>query len=147
MKTLDGKWNYLSFVAKPAEVDRSSLLPKVKEPANLCAEWTPPSVMDFTTDDSGQVTGKARLGPIHFSIAGSVTQPTDESLGGVELSVTVDSLVARHVTGINQEAVYKLAGSFLPNSTHIVGNVVGVSNDLGFMPDGASGPFVLYPVE
>ena len=147
MKTLEGRWNYLSFAAKPAEIDRSHIVPKMKEPPNLCAEWTPPSIMEFSTDDAGHVTGEASIGPIQFSIEGSVLQPTDGNRGGIDLTVTVKSILARHLTHNDDDSVYRMVGSFLPNSTYIVGSVLCLSNDLGFMPQGTSGPFVLYPEE
>ena len=147
MKKLEGRWNYLSFAAKPAEVDRSHLVPKMKEPPNLCAEWTPASVIEFSTDDSGRVTGNASIGPISFSFEGSVEQPADDNRGGIDLTATVDSVLARHLTNNDNDSVYRLVGSFLPNSTHIVGSVLCLSNDLGFMPQGTIGPFVLYPEE
>lgn len=103
--------------------------------------------MEFSTDASGVVTGSAKLGPYDFKIKGEITRPeapiADRGAGalpeGVYLRITVPTK--------SGEAEYRLQGYFLTDSNHIVGTVVAVSNDLGFQPDGTSGPFVLYPVQ
>jgi hypothetical protein len=100
--------------------------------------------MEFVTDAAGKVTGSAELGPLKFTIVGSITpavggiperaaNPLPE---GVELVVTVPA------TG----SVYNIRGFFLEGSNHVVGTVVAICNDLGLQPAGTSGPFVLYPV-
>lgn len=146
MKELQGKWNYQSFCSFAADVDRTKQPPDVKRPARIAGPWTPPSVMEFTTDEFGKVTGSANLGPIEFKIRGLSNPPNKDISDGIQLVVTVDAAIAQVVTGIKKDAVYNLQGSFLANSDHIVGTVVCISNDLGFQPDGTAGPFVLYPV-
>ena len=136
MKELQGKWNYQSFCSFAANVDRTKNPPDVKRPALVAGPWTPPSVMEFVTDASGEITGSAKLGPYEFKISGSVRPVVDSIPEGVELVVTVESTAT----------VYNLRGYFLTNSDHVVGTVVAISNDLGFQPAGTSGPFVLYPV-
>jgi len=145
MKELKGKWHYQSFCSFAAVVDRSTARPDVMRPALLAGPWTPPSIMEFVTDSAGKVTGSAKLGPLEFTIVGSVTPAVDgiperaaNSLPeGVELVVTVPS----------KGSAYHLRGYFLADSDHVVGTVVAISNDLGFQPAGTSGPFVLYPVK
>jgi len=147
MKELKGEWNYQSFCSFAAVADRSAgptAPPHVLRPAQSAAPWTPASIMQFETHSGGKVTGTANLGPIEFAIEGVITPPAAgiparaaPSLPeGIELTVTVAS------TG----SVYKLRGYFLTGSNHIVGTVVGISNDLGLQPVGTSGPFVLFPV-
>jgi hypothetical protein len=136
MKELQGKWNYQSFIDLPAIVDRTQSPPEIKRAALIAAPWTPPSIMEFSTDASGNVIGSAKLGPLEFKITGSVTIATDTIPEGIELTVNVER------TG----TAYLLRGYFLHNSDHIVGTVVALSNDLGFQPPGSSGPFILYPV-
>ena len=145
MNQLQGNWNYQSFTSFGADVDRSQQPPDVKTPAQICAPWTLPSVMQFATDESGKVSGSATLGPIRFNITGFSNPPDNRVPSGIQLVVTVDAAFARAVTGIDADTVYKLQGSFLKDSDHIVGTVVAISNDLGFQSDGTSGPFVLYP--
>ena len=137
MKQIQGKWYYQSFCQSAADVDRSKSPPEVKKPPLIAGPWTPPSIMELVTDAVGNVTGTAKLGPIDFKISGSVKPESDKIPEGIELEVTVEKFAA----------VYKLRGFFLANSDHIVGTVVAISNDLGFQPDGTSGPFVLYPVK
>jgi hypothetical protein len=137
MKEIQGKWYYQSFCQFAADVDRSKSPPEVKRPPLIAGPWTPPAVMELVTDAAGNVTGTAKLGPIEFKISGSVKPVSDKIPEGIELVVTVEKFAA----------VYKLRGFFLANSDHIVGTVVAISNDLGFQPDGTSGPFVLYPVK
>jgi|GEM_PF-2430102 len=147
VKELQGKWNYQSFCSFAAVADRSAAspaTPKEMRPALIAGPWTPPAIMEFVTDSAGKVTGSAKLGPLEFTIVGSIT-PAVEGIAeraanslpeGVELVVAVRS------TG----SVYNIRGYFLAGSTHIVGTVVAISNDLGLQPAGTSGPFVLYPV-
>ncbi len=147
MNELKGKWNYQSFCNFAAVADRSApppARPTVIRPALIAGPWTPPSIMEFSTDSAGKVTGIAELPPLKFAITGSITPavagiPERAAPGlpeGIELVVTVD------LTG----AVYHLRGFFLVGSNHIVGTVVAISNDLGLQPAGTSGPFILYPV-
>jgi hypothetical protein len=135
MKELQGKWNYQSFIALPAIVDRTQSPPDIKRAALIAAPWTPPSIMEFSTDSAGKVLGSAKLGLIEFRITGSVTIASDSIPEGIELTITVE----------RTSTAYLLRGYFLNNSDHIVGAVVAISNDLGFQPPGSSGPFVLYP--
>jgi hypothetical protein len=135
LSTLQGKWYYQSFVALPADVDRTKTPPDVKRPAMIAAPWTPQEIMEFATDAAGAVTGTAKLGPIEFKITGSVKPAAGPIPEGVELVVTVEKF----------GTTYNLRGFFLANSDHIVGTVVAISNDLGFQPPGTSGPFVLIP--
>ncbi len=147
MNKLQGKWNYQSFCSFSAVADRSAAPPnppKIIRPALITGPWTPPAIMEFVTDTAGKITGSAELGPLKFTIVGSITpavggiperaaNPLPE---GVELVVTVPA------TG----SVYNIRGFFLVGSNHVVGTVVAISNDLGLQPAGTSGPFVLYPV-
>lgn len=147
MNSLQGKWNYQSFTSLGAQFNREEgKPPEVKVPTQLSAAWTPPAIMDFSTDDSGKVIGTANLDGIQFKIVGASNPPDNSLPEGIQLLVTVDAAFASAVTGIAADSVYKLQGSFLKDSDHIVGTVVCVSNDLGFQPDGTSGAFVLYPV-
>jgi hypothetical protein len=139
MRELDGAWNYQSFVAMPAIVDRTNpppAPPAVKRPALIAAPWTPPSIMTFSTDSSGAISGKAQLGPLEFFIKGTKTPAVEGVPEGIELTVEVPMT----------KSVYQLLAYFLKDSEHIVGTVVSINNDLGFQPNGTSAPFVLYPV-
>jgi hypothetical protein len=147
MSELNGKWNYQSFTSAAAVADRSAgpaAAATVLRAPQAAVPWTPPAVMEFSTDGAGKVTGSAALGPLEFAIEGTITPaaagiperaapPLPE---GIELTVKVAA------TG----SVYQLRGSFLQGSDHIVGTVIAISNDLGLKPAGTSGPFVLYPV-
>lgn len=134
MPSLTGKWNYQSFVAVPAGMDG------LKSP-QIAAPWTPPAVMEFSTDGTGAITGSAQLvtpaGSVDFKIAGKLL-PAEGSLPeGIELKVTVEKVAAS----------YSLRGYFVKDSDHIVGSVVALSNDLRGRPPGTSGPFILYPAK
>jgi hypothetical protein len=152
MAALNGKYNYQSFVANAAVADRSAGLdvpPKVIRPPQIAAVWTPASIMEFSTDESGVVTGSASLVmrdvTLQFKIDGKITAAEAPILDraanplpeGVELTITIPGT----------RASYRLRGYFLKDSDHVVGTVVAISGDLGLQPDGTSGPFILYPAK
>ena len=135
MTEIQGKWHYQSFCQFAGEVDTSKNPPEVKKLPLIAGPWAPPAVMELVKDAAGNITGTAKLGPIESKVSGSVKPTRDNIPEGIELVVTVERF----------KAIYKLQGFFLANSDHIVGTVVAISNDLGYQPDGTSGPFVLYP--
>lgn len=100
--------------------------------------------MEFSTDSEGNISGRAELGPIEFSITGAITPVLDgiPERGASPLPEGVELVVTVAATG----SVYNIRGYFLDGSDHIVGTVVAISNDLGLQPAGTSGPFILYPV-
>jgi hypothetical protein len=134
---LNGKWWYQSFCPLAAVVDNETTPPLVSVPAQIAGPWTPASIMELKTDENGKVTGTAKLGPIDFTISGSVTHAIDKIPEGIELVVVVEKF----------SAVYNLRGFFLANSDHIIGTVVAINNDLGWQPVGTSGPFVMFPAK
>jgi len=133
MATLNGKYHYRSFTA------REGTAPSVK--AEIAAPWTPPGVLEVTTDGNGKVTGTLSFppfSPVVFTVTGSVTAPSGDIPEGVLLK------------GEASSAVYDIRGFFLSDkgSDHIVGTVVAIQNDLGPSPrpNGTSGPFYLFPI-
>jgi hypothetical protein len=139
MLTLNGKYQYQSYVSLPADIDRTApppARPVVKRPALSAAPWTPSAPVEFKTDEAGSITGSGKLLGLDVILKGKAVPGIAGAMPeGIELTVTVAN------------AVYQLRGYVVANSNHIVGTVVTVNeNDLGGQPVGASGPFLLLPL-
>jgi hypothetical protein len=134
MASFDGTWIYQSFCPQRGTSDI---------PAQIAVPWSPPGRLTVTTDAGGRVDGELRFklpppsgGELVFTISGSITPAVAGKLPeGVEL------------TGENGDSVNRIRGYFIPGSAGplIVGTIVAIKNDPGRQPDGASGPFVLFP--
>jgi hypothetical protein len=134
MGSLDGTWIYQSFCPQRGTSDT---------PAQIAVPWSPPGRLTVTTDAAGKVHGELKfklpspsIGELVFTITGSITPAIAGKLPeGIEL------------TGENGDSANKIRGYFIAGSAEplIVGTIVAIKSDPGRQPDGASGPFVLFP--
>jgi hypothetical protein len=131
MASLDGTWIYQSFCPSTA-------------PPSPLVRWAPPSKLSVTTDATGKVNGKltiplppgAPVAELVMAISGTITPAVAGQVPeGIELTGTVGE-------SVNDVRGYFIAGN--PNPL-VVGTVTSVKKDPGGLPDGTSGPFVLFP--
>ena len=103
--------------------------------ANLAVPWSPPGVLEATTDADGEVRGTLTFAPgVALKVSGRIVPATEHCPASVEL------------TGEGLSSVNRIKGYFIPGSDHVVGTIRCVANDLLKQPDGTSGPFVLFPI-
>ena len=132
--TLNGKWHYRSFRHEPIVVKDN----QVEGNPELAIPWSPLGVLDVTTSEAGEVTGKltfAAAPGLVLKVSGKIISATDKCPASVEL------------TGEAGPSVNKIKGFFIPESDHVVGTIMSVANDPLKQPNGTLGPFVLVPIK
>ena len=124
--TLNGKWHYRSFRHEPIVVKDG----QVQGNSELATPWSPLGVLDVTTSEAGEVTGKltfAAAPGLVLKVSGKITFATDKCPASVEL------------TGEAGPSVNKIKGFFIPESDHVVGTIMSVANDPLKQPNGTLG--------
>ena len=125
--TLNGKWHYRSFRHEPIVVKDG----QVHGNPELAIPWSPPGVLDVSTSEAGEVTGKltfAAAPGLVLKVSGKIVPATDRCPASVEL------------TGEAGPSVNKIKGFFIPESDHVVGTIMSVANDLLKQPSHLCGP-------
>ena len=129
---LNGRWAYRSFRHAPIVVKDG----QVQGTPELATPWSPPGMLEVTTDLEGDVNGILTFGPgIALKVSGRVHPATDKSPASVEL------------TGEGLGSINRIKGHFVPGSDHVIGTILCVANDLLKQPNGTLGPFVLWPIK
>ncbi|SHN31463.1 hypothetical protein [Rhizobacter sp. OV335] len=127
---LNGRWAYRSFHHAPIVIVDG----QVAGTPELAQPWSPPGVLDATTDAGGRVTGTLTFGPgIALKVDGHVRAASETAPASIEL------------VGAGLGSVNRIKGYFVPGSDHVVGTILCVANDLLKLPNGTVGPFVLHP--
>lgn len=131
-ETMNGKWHYRSFRHDPIIVKGGY----VEGNPELAIPWSPPGVLEASTDAAGEVTGKLTFTPeVVLDIKGHITPASGNTPASVQL------------TGEFHGSITKVKGFFIPGSDHIVGTILSMENDMAKQPVGTAGPFVLFPVK
>jgi hypothetical protein len=136
-EALESRWSYYSFCHDPIVVKDG----KVEGNPQLAIPWAPPGELVHKTDEAGEITGTLTfpLAGLALKIKGHMTSATDKFPASVELTgeVTINGL----------PTMYKIKGFFVPGSSHVVGTVLSMANDLAKRPVGTVGAFVLFPAK
>ncbi len=131
-ETLNGKWSYRSFRHDPIVLKDG----QIQGSPELAIPWSPPGVLEVTTDARGEVTGTLTFAPdVTLKVTGNIIPAADKCPASVEL------------TGKGLSSVNRIKGYFVPGSDHVVGTIMVVANDLSRQPNGTLGPFVLFPMK
>ena len=111
--TLNGRWAYRSFRHAPIVIVDG----QVDGTPELALPWSPPGVLQATTDAEGRVTGTLTFGPgIALKVDGQVHPATDKMPPSVEL------------IGAGMTSVNRIKGYFVPDSDHVVGTIERIEN-------------------
>ena len=127
MAGLNGSWFYESFCSH--------------NPTELAAPWAPRGELLVTTDEAGNVKGTLKFAPgAELAVSGTITPAAGKLPAGVDL--TGEGMGG----SVNKIRGFWIAGTGgVASGTVIVGTVKCLQKDPGHMPDGTSGPFVLFP--
>ena len=131
-EALNGKWSYRSFRHAPIVVNNG----QVDGTPELAVVWAPLGTLEAVTGEAGDVKGTLTFAPgVALKVTGTVHPGTGKDPASVEL-------IGEGLTSVN-----RIKGFFIPESDHVVGTIMCVTNDLAKQANGTAGPFVLVPLK